>query len=279
MRKLLFTDLDGSLLDHHSYDFSPALPAIKQLTNQHIPWILTSSKTAAELIGIREQLDNAYPFIVENGAGVFWPNGAVDEYDLPDGAVLQKHGSSFQFVSLSTVSLRSMVELSQKLKKKFDFKFKGFSEMTSQEVAECTGLPLDEAVKAKQRHFSEPLLWKDTEANLSKFRAFIESHDLQVIKGGRFVHLMGKSNKGRALKFIESYYHSRWHETVETIALGDGENDVPLLEASDVAVVIRSPVNKAPRVNNLRKVMTEECGPVGWNRAVMDWLGCAPQSL
>lgn len=272
MKKVLFTDLDGSLLDHHNYDYSPALPALEQLKAEHVPCVLTTSKTAAEVLDIRDELDNAYPFIVENGAGVFWPAGSVDSHDLPENAVLQNWNKAYEFINLNGVSLNRILELTGQLKEKFGFIFQGFSEMTVQQVVDCTGLKFDQADKAKQRVFSEPLLWKDSDANLAKFKAFVEPHGLQVIKGGRFVHVMGRSNKGKALKFVKAYYEKVWQVPVSTIALGDGENDVPLLEASDFAVVVRSPANKPPKVKNLKKKITRAYGPAGWNKAVMDWL-------
>ncbi len=272
MRRLLFTDLDGSLLDHHDYDYSPAIPALEKLKTLHVPCILTTSKTAAEVMDIREELHNSNPFIVENGAGIFWPAGAVNEHDLPDQAALQNWEGGFQYVRLSSIALNRVVELALQLKSKFGFVFVGFSEMDAQQVADCTGLSLEQAEKAKQRTFSEPLLWKDSEANLTKFKAFVEPHGLQVIRGGRFVHLMGRANKGKALQFLKAYYEKLWREPVETMALGDGENDIPLLEASDYAVIVRSPVNKPPKIKHSNKKTTRAYGPTGWNKAVMDWL-------
>lgn len=272
MRKLLFTDLDGSLLDHHSYDYSPALPALQLLKEEHVPCVLTTSKTAAEVVDIRAELGNVFPFIVENGAGVFWPAGSVNEHDIPDLGVLQSWNEAYEYINLNGVSLNRILELTSQLKEKFGFIFQGFSEMSVQQVVDSTGLTHEQAEKAKQRVFSEPLLWMDSDANLEKFKAFVEPQGLKVIKGGRFVHVMGRSNKGKALEFVKAYYEKIWREPVTTIALGDGENDIPLLEASDYAVVVRSPVNKPPKVKNLKKKTTRAYGPVGWNKAVMDWL-------
>ena len=171
------------------------------------------------------------------------------------------------------MSLNRVLELSEQLRSKFGFNYKGFSEMSVQEVVDCTGLSLEQAEKAKQRTFSEPLLWQDSDANLSMLRSFVEPHGLQVIKGGRFVHLMGKSNKGQALEFVKKFYEKLWKDEVATIALGDGENDVPLLEASDCAIIIRSPVNKPPKIVHTNKKTTRAYGPTGWNKAVTEWLG------
>jgi ribonucleotide monophosphatase NagD (HAD superfamily) len=45
---LVFTDLDGTLLDHDTYDWTPARDALDRLTRAGIPVVFTSSKTAAE---------------------------------------------------------------------------------------------------------------------------------------------------------------------------------------------------------------------------------------
>jgi len=277
VRKLLFTDLDGSLLDHHDYDYSAALPAINKLTQCKIPWIITTSKTAAEVIELRAELENSYPFIVENGAGIFWPIGALDTQILQNSQNLQKTlvktwMQDFEYMSLSPVLMPEILQLAQRYKQRMGLSFIGFSEMSAQQVADCTGLTLEKAIKAKQREFSEPLLWQDSEENLVKLTEAMAMHGLQLIKGGRFVHLMGQSNKGLALKVLADYYHQAWHEPVETMALGDGNNDIPLLEASDYPVIIRSPVNQAPVVNHNKVFITQENGPVGWNQAVLDWL-------
>jgi len=283
MRKLLFTDLDGSLLDHHNYDYSQALPALQCLNIQNIPWILTTSKTAEEVLDIKNELNNSYPFIVENGAGIFWPKQSMVFSDAFKREWLQNieiqdwHGE-YEFVSLNTVSMSKMLELAQRFRKQFNLIFTSFSEMSAQQVADCTGLTLEEAAKAKQRHFSEPLLWQDTDEQLKRLASHLKPFGLQLIKGGRFVHLMGLSNKGLALQFLTAYYHQAWQKPIETMALGDGNNDIPLLEKSDNPVIIRSPVNPPPKVNHSKVIVTKEYGPQGWNNAVLHWLKSTKQT-
>ncbi|WP_019557524.1 HAD-IIB family hydrolase [Thiomicrorhabdus arctica] len=272
LRKLLFTDLDGSLLDHHNYDYSAALPAINALKAQAIPWILSTSKTAAEVIELRAELDNHYPFIVENGAGIFWEEGSVSPQYLPKNSFVQSWGEGFEYISLNQVSMHDMLQLASFYKEQFKLNFIGFSEMSIQQVAECTGLSWVKAAKAKQRQFSEPLLWQDSEENLLKFQQALKLHGLQLIKGGRFMHLMGLSSKGMALQWLAQYYHQAWSQPIQTMALGDGDNDIPLLEASDCPVIIRSPVNALPKVNHPNVLLTQENGPSGWNQAVLNWL-------
>jgi len=73
MLKIVFTDLDGTLLDHHTYDYSPALPALAKLQERQIPLVFCTSKTAAEMIPFRTEIENVDPFIVENGGGTYIP--------------------------------------------------------------------------------------------------------------------------------------------------------------------------------------------------------------
>lgn len=67
-RFVVFTDLDGTLLDHHTYSFIPAAPAIERLRRNDVPLILTSSKTMAEILELRTLLSNHHPLIAENGS-------------------------------------------------------------------------------------------------------------------------------------------------------------------------------------------------------------------
>ena len=63
---LVFTDLDGTLLDHETHSFKRALPAIKILKEKNIPLIFSTSKTRAEIEEVKPQLDN---LILASGNG------------------------------------------------------------------------------------------------------------------------------------------------------------------------------------------------------------------
>ena len=56
-RLLVFTDLDGSLLDHHTYRWDAAADALRLLQEADIPVILASSKTRAEMLPLQSALD------------------------------------------------------------------------------------------------------------------------------------------------------------------------------------------------------------------------------
>ena len=74
---IIFSDLDGTLLDHKTYTFEPASEALSVLKSRKIPLILSSSKTKAEIERIQSKLALKDPFIFENGSGVFYNNQVV----------------------------------------------------------------------------------------------------------------------------------------------------------------------------------------------------------
>ncbi|NNC55214.1 MAG: HAD hydrolase family protein, partial [Pseudomonadales bacterium] len=90
---MVFTDLDGSLLDHHSYSYDAALPALTLLEQKNIPIIFCSSKTRAEMDRLRIDMGHAAPFIIENGAaicGLTHRNGAFLGWDGSETIALGK---------------------------------------------------------------------------------------------------------------------------------------------------------------------------------------------
>ena len=71
IQALIFTDLDGTLLDDR-YDVSGAAAAMDLVTELGALVVPVSSKTRAEMTLLREQQRIPTPFIFENGAGIDW---------------------------------------------------------------------------------------------------------------------------------------------------------------------------------------------------------------
>ncbi|HQO03860.1 MAG TPA: HAD hydrolase family protein [Spirochaetota bacterium] len=67
--KLLFSDLDGTILDFHTYSCEKSLPGISLCREHGIPLILVSSKTFDEMADIHCRLGLDAPFVFENGGG------------------------------------------------------------------------------------------------------------------------------------------------------------------------------------------------------------------
>lgn len=256
---ILFSDLDGTLLDHDSYDWRPARPALDRLAQLGLPLVLNSSKTAAELAVLREQLDNHHPYIVENGASVVIPA----DYFGPGPEQVITSGRPRQAILDCLAQLRGR-----------GFSFTGFSDLTDHELADLTGLSRDAAARALRRHATEPLLWQGDAGSLASFREALAGRGLRLVEGGRFWHVMDAFDKADGLNLLMRAWRRHWpSRRLLSVALGDSPNDQQMLAGADIAVIIHSA--RSARVElpaGHRVIHSRAPGPEGWN-------GCVQQLL
>ena len=251
---MIFTDLDGTLLNHHDYNFTQALPALEKIRQRQIPLIINSSKTYAEIKDIRTQMNNNWAFSVENGAAIILPNGK-----------LSGDNNNLQKIILGRPQAE-ILDLLQNLRSQHGFSFKGFSDLSSRELMTETGLTEIQAKQAKQRLASEPLKWLDGVEKLTLFKRCLTAQGMQLIEGGRFLHVMGQNDKSTATAWILNAFGQQ----IKTIAIGDSKNDKKMLEQADFAAVIRKPdgsylqLNKKPE----QVIYSQHPAPLGWQEVI-----------
>jgi mannosyl-3-phosphoglycerate phosphatase len=265
---VVFTDLDGTLLDSASYDWKEARAALDLCKRRHVPVVLASSKTRAEMEFFRGQLSLSAPLISENGGGIFF---ATDNTrPPPPGAALDKDLWRCSF----GVPYPRLVCALQEIRDTLGWNIKGFSDMSVQEISRITGLGQEAARRAAMREYDEPFLVLDKQITDEKplFEAAAK-RGLSISTGGRFHHLHGENDKGRAMDKVISWYRESWGEVV-SIALGDSPNDFPMLRRADYPVLVRSLRDFSALKREIPGlIMTREMGPKGWNLAVLDILG------
>ncbi len=263
---IIISDLDGTLLDSADYSFAAARPALDTIHARRIPLILCSSKTRSEIEVYRRHLDNGHPFIAENGGGIFIPQGYFSEAfeaEAFDGYHLVRLGTPY-------AEIRRRFAL---LREQSGTRARGFGDMTDEEVASLTGLPLGEAALAKQRDFDEAFVFDG--APDERFLQAIETDGLHWTQG-QFFHILGNHNKGRAVDLLTSLYR-RECGAITSIGLGDSLNDLPMLQAVDCPVLVRHPDGSYDaRVDWPNLIKTQQPGPSGWNDAVLQLLDGAP---
>jgi mannosyl-3-phosphoglycerate phosphatase len=260
---LIFTDLDGTLLDHDSYSFSAALPALQRLRRMCIPLIPVTSKTLAELQSLMHELGNPHPCIAENGGLIAVPSGYFNNIDS------DTTDAGYRMIRLSP-AYADILETAQQLRAGQRFRFRGFSDMSAGEVAETTGLTIAQAQLAKRRLCSEPVLWLDTPAALERFRHALTPRGLQLVQGGRFWHLTGRQNKAGAMERLCEHYRTNGLARFETVALGDSPNDITMLQTADIPIVIRRRDGRCLSLPAGTPVACSELpGPGGWNQMML----------
>jgi mannosyl-3-phosphoglycerate phosphatase family protein len=234
-RVVFFSDMDATLLDAKTYDLEDARPALQALRDRAIPLVFVTSKTRAEVEYFRELLNNQDPFIVENGAAVYIPKGWFP-FEVPK----LKDRKEYWVLELG-VPRERILKVLRRAFKEVGKPLKGFDSMGENEVALLTGLPLSLAKLSKEREYDEPLVVDSAFLESRKhLESFLARENLSLIMGGRFVHVLGPNDKGRAVCFLLTLFRRLWPEVL-SVGLGDSPNDIPLLKAVDVPFIIPNP--------------------------------------
>ncbi len=259
---IIFSDLDGTLLNHADYSWEEAKPALEVIRERDVPLVLCSSKTRAEIELYRRRLENAHPFISENGGGIFVPVG-YRGFRLNYGKIQD----GYRVVSLG-VEYPVLVKALKKIRKETGLKIKGFSDMSDEEVAGLSGLDIEEAGLARKRQYGEPFI---VEGDVGGLAEAVRAAGLEYTEGGRFFHLTGGADKGAATgRLTEMYRENCPGVDFITIGIGDSLNDLPMLKSVDIAVLVKGHGGEHERrvvVDGL--IRAEGIGPEGWNEAVL----------
>jgi mannosyl-3-phosphoglycerate phosphatase len=257
---IIFTDLDGTLLHPRTYSFDEASPALELIRNRDIPLILCSSKTRPEIEVYRRRLSNVHPFISENGGGAFIPEGYFPfpvDGETQAGYKLVSFGRPYQELRAALADLQERLSI----------KVKGFGDLSVQEIAALSGLSMPEAALAKLRDFDEPFIFEEKGAEKDVFLQAIEARGYRWTRG-RFYHIMGENDKGRAVTFLKGLYDKQYGP-LQTIGIGDNLNDLPLLRAVDHPILVQDENGTYVEDISLPNIMkVDGVGPQGWNRAI-----------
>lgn len=262
---LLFTDLDGTLLGHEDYAYDAALPVLAQLQALQIPVIPVTSKTRAEVSQLRAAVGLRDPYVVENGGGIFLP---ADSHDFGLERESTMPNTRDRVLPLGIDYAEAQQALRQ-VSKVLKMPLVGFGEMSVSMVQHYTGLSLQDAAQAKQRHFSEPFL---TPKGLpaEHIRTVVRSLGYEVVVGDRFSHLIGvHSGKGRAVEALVQLYQKQHPDAqIRTVGLGNSPNDITLLEAVDIAIVMPGEAGPHPQLRDRGWRIAPSPAPLGWAQAV-----------
>jgi mannosyl-3-phosphoglycerate phosphatase len=264
-KPILFTDLDGTLLDWETYTFDPALPALRILREKGIPLVFSSSKTRAEIELYRRRLKNEHPFISENGGALFIPK-AYFSFPFPYDRELEEY-----FVLELGTFYPVILEILEAIKKETGVKIKGFSDLTGEELTSLCGLNPQEAEFAKKREYDEPFIIEGGEREIETVRRKIEGKGMNYVWGGKFHHLLGKNDKGKAVEILKELYENEFF-SISTVGIGDSLNDIPMLLAVDHPIFLKEKEGISPEIPSKNLVCFEGTGPQAWNEAILNIL-------
>lgn len=261
MKSILFTDLDGTFLNHDDYRFDASHEALARIKELRIPLIFTTSKTKAEVERLQQQVGICEPFIVENGAALFIPRG-YQGFLLPE---LQNYED--KKILIFGQPYKKVLEFYRLYREEFGMI--GFSDMSDVELADLTGLTPTAVLLSKQREFTEPFILKDAR-QIDELQRLAHCYELKITTGGRFYHLMGETqDKGIAVMDTIALFEQLYETKIHSIALGDSENDLPMLESVDNPIVIQKPNGSYLEIGLANIQKSHYPGAKGWNEMVL----------
>ncbi|MPY89292.1 MAG: hypothetical protein GEU99_15365 [Luteitalea sp.] len=276
---IIFTDLDGCLLDDATYQWDAAAPALHALRRARIPLVLASSKTGAEMVPLAHDLGLAdrrrlrEALIVENGGGVLMPH---DWAPQPVPSVVRTNDGWMVALGAPVPVLRDTLA---EITRECGTATRGFSVMTDEEITALTGLNAEAVGLARQREFDEPFVLGDGrglldtetqpfEAAVTCLRQAAEERGCRITRGGRFLHLTSNTDKGQAASLVLRWYAGKRclekgdrplfapHRPAKrglspfsrqpfphllSVALGDSPNDLSLLRLVDQPIIVPRP--------------------------------------
>lgn len=271
---VVFTDLDGTLLEERTYSFEAAHPALARLKELGCPLVFCTSKTFAECRTLQRRMGVEGALIVENGGCVYLPPNLVASSD-------PREHSSWKRIPLGVPYSELRRHLSE-VREEIGLNILGMGDAGPEFLKMHCNLAHEDALEAMQREFDEPFLLQTSEVSAigRMFKAFAD-RGLQVSQGGRFYHLSGNSDKGRAVKLLTSLLREAGL-ACQTAGLGDSPNDIPMLAAVQQPFLVMRPggfhdptVIKA--LFGIRLIPLE--GPRGWNQAINELLSGADPGL
>ena len=267
MTFILISDLDGTLLGQHSFDFDLIKSEIISLLDSGHLLVLASSKTKVEIESFCDELGRSVPFIYENGAG-------FENFSLISGceAPLNSHQNpkAIQIDALLTIWERY---ISFGLKSQCHF----VKDMDSGAQQACLGLGTTALDKAMKRSFSLPFTFSGPASDVQKLKYLAAKAGLSVQQGGRVYNLSGCHDKADYLPEIR-----KWMTKLKTapvlIVLGDSKNDIKMLKQADISCVIPNENGQFLRLGNgnYPTIIAPRAAPLGWLDAVMEALSLFP---
>ena len=271
---VVFTDLDATLLDPVTYSWEPAIEALNLLLEINASLVLVSSKTFSEMVSIHEALGFNDPFIVENGGGiVFGSSSTISPGDLGVESQLISLGKGRHKMLSLGANTCTLLNFLKEFSRSIDVPLRSYFEMSMQEISELTNLSYVEVLKSLDRYFDVPFFFVDRVINTDEQRLVYTaiSKGLNVVRGGRFWHLMGHHGKGYAVELLLSGYR-RKYGAIDTIGLGDSPNDYSFLRHVDHPIILGGMSNPSLFGYAMpeQALKTMRTGPKEWNVTILN---------
>ena len=257
MRKkkiLIFTDLDGSLLDKETFKFDVIKDYFKELVRNGIIIIPNSSKTEAELLDFNKQNNLDLSFIAENGSSIHRLNKI--HQNLPDKIIISRTIDEIRNIYEENISLD------------FENKITHILELEREKQQKILGLPLDKIKLAIKRDHSIPIKFNGTESEKNEFTKILKNSGLTIQTGGRIMNVCDNVNKSKAMSRALRLIRKQLDDEIITIGVGDNENDIEMIKNTDYPCLVKNENFDSSLINIDNLIKSDEPSPKGWSDVI-----------
>lgn len=257
---VVFTDLDGTLIDHHTYGVEGSRDALQKLTDRGISVVFCSSKTFAEQQFLQSQLGIVQPFIFENGSAVAIPEGFFADQPYR----IERRTGDYDVVLLAHAHAADLRAVLRQIPE-----VRGYADTRDAELAAITGLSGDALARARDRWFTETLISPLDEDQAAAIGERLQPDGFTLSRGGRFYTVQSDIvHKGRAVRWLMEYFRRADFTDPCFAGVGDSPNDVPMLEVVDLPFLVQRPDQTWAATDIPHLTRIEAVGPAGFSEMV-----------
>ena len=248
---MVFTALDGSLLDPHTFSNGAAKASLHRLDAAGVPVIPVTTRTFAETRPLAEQLELEGPIVIESGGGI-----------------ARRVGSSWRIEGCGgePKTLRAAVPL---IERRAGARLRLYSAMRPDEAAIASGLTGIDLRRSMQRHFDAPFLLEA--GSLDDVVKAAAALGFRVRSGGRFHHLCGGSDQDHGARRIRDEITQARGIRPFVVGLGVSPMDADFLALADIPIIVpRADGTADPALCALlpQARIASASGPRGWAEAI-----------
>jgi len=254
MKIIIFTDLDGSLLNNETFKFDEIKNFIINCLKKGIKLIPNTSKTSFEILEFIKELSCEIPYIAENGSSIH--NLNILNPDLSNEIVLARPVHEIY------------EDFTKNIKKKLLLNCNFLSEMDTEKQSNILGLSGRKLELALNRNYTFLITFNGEKNEIKELIEYCHNLGLSLNQGGRVICIGDKVNKltgmKKTLKIIKSYNEFK---DIFTIGVGDSPNDLGMLDEVNFPCLIKRKNNENILNKDKYTISTEEA-PSGWMEVV-----------
>jgi mannosyl-3-phosphoglycerate phosphatase family protein len=272
-RKILFTALEGCLLDARSGSPANAQAGLDEIERRSVPWVIFSGMTRAQLDPIRRKLGHTGPFVTEYGGGLFVPQGY-----FPVRIEGQERSGNFQMLTLGKRHNEVAAAL-EELAEEAGVSIIGVSQMSLHETEQNTGFSRREAEQFRLRDFDERFFFAGTsERDIARLVVLARKRGYYAKPGEPFWSFSSVPDSGEAARRLAKLFRASAPKQRQSqiIAIGAGPEDIAMLSAADRGILM-SPENtdedSESSERSRRFEHTKSSAEKNWSEVVLGVLG------